>query len=158
MPTAGFIGKASHQFRSYVRSRLKEEVNRTILCGDKQEQERSGTGHKWTYFDSDLYHEQVQKGFLQEIGNVGSISWYQGGNHAEWALQVCNEKLLMKRARGDGTVEYTWKDIGEDHDALDAIGQCLATYASQGFATGDTGRASMVAQRQKFQKRKIRFV
>ena len=137
---------------------MKEEVNRTVLCGDKDEQNKAGTGHKYTFFDSDLYHEQVQKGFLQEIGNVGSISWFQGISHSDWSVQVCNEKLLSKRARGDGTVEYTWKDIGADHDALDAIGQCLATYASQGFATGDTGRSSLLAQKQKFQKRKVRFV
>ena len=64
----------------------------------------------------------------------------------------------MKRARQDGTVEYAWKDIGTDHDALDAIGQCLATYASQGFANANTGRTSMMVARQRFQKRKVRIV
>ena len=158
LPCCGFAGKASHAYRSFVRSRLKEDVNRTLLCGDEDERKKSGTGHRYTYFDSDLYHEQAQKGFLQEVGNIGSISWYQGGNHTEWAVQVCNEKLLLKRARQDGTVEYTWKDIGSDHDALDAIGQCLATYASQGFANGNTGRTSMMVSRQKFVKRKLRIV
>lgn len=64
----------------------------------------------------------------------------------------------MKRARQDGTVEYTWKEIGEDHDALDAIGQCLATYASQGFANGNTGKTSLLASRQRFVKRKLKIV
>lgn len=158
LPCCGFAGKASHAYRSFMRSRLKEDVNRTLLCGDEDERKKSGSGRKWTYFDSDAVHEQTQKGFLQEVGNIGSISWYQGGNHAEWAVQVCNEKLLLKRARQDGTVEYTWKDIGEDHDALDAIGQCLATYASQGLANGNTGRTSMLVARQRFQKRKLRIV
>lgn len=158
LPCCGFAGKASHVYRSFMRSRLKEDVNRTLLCGDEDERKKSGSGRKWNYFDSDQYHEQAQKGFLQEVGNIGSISWYQGGNHAEWAVQVCNEKLLLKRARQDGTVEYTWKDIGEDHDALDAIGQCLATYASQGFANGNTGRTSMLVARQRLQKRKLRIV
>lgn len=65
---------------------------------------------------------------------------------------------MLKRARQDGTVEYTWKEIGEDHDALDAIGQCLATYASQGFSTGDTGRTSMLVARQRIQKRKVKII
>lgn len=81
-----FLGRASHQYRSFIRSRLKEEVNRTVLCGDEEERKKSGSGHKYTYFDSDLYHEQAQKGFLQEVGNIGSISWFNGGNHSEWAI------------------------------------------------------------------------
>ena len=83
---AAFLGRASHQYRSFIRSRLKEEVNRTVLCGDEDERKKSGSGHKYIYFDSDLYHEQAQKGFLQEVGNIGSISWFKDGNHSEWAI------------------------------------------------------------------------
>ena len=54
-------------------------------------------------FDSDYYHEMVHKGFLQELGNIGSLSWYNGNDHTEWSLQVCNERLMMKRQRQDGT-------------------------------------------------------
>ena len=158
LPCCGFAGKASHAYRSFMRSRLKEDVNRTLLCGDEDERKKSGTGRRWMYFDSDMSHEQAQKGFIQEVGNIGSISWYKDGNHTEMAVQVCNEKLIFKHARQDGTVEYTWKEIGEDHDALDAIGQCLATYASQGFATGASGKTSLLASRQRMVKRKVRFV
>ena len=56
---AAFLGRASHQYRSFIRSRLKEEVNRTVLCGDEEERKKSGSGHKYLYFDSDLYHEQA---------------------------------------------------------------------------------------------------
>ena len=112
-----------------MKSRLKEDVNRTLLCGDEQEHRHAGTGRRWTYFDSDYYHELTQKGFLQELGNIGSISWYDGNDHTEWSLQVCNEKLMMKRQRQDGTYEYHWRDNG-DHDALDSIGQALAAYAA----------------------------
>lgn len=76
LPCCGFAGKASHAYRSFMRSRLKEDVNRTLLCGDEDERKKSGTGRRWTYHDSDMYHEQAQKGFLQEVGNIGSISWY----------------------------------------------------------------------------------
>lgn len=153
---AGFVGKASHMFRSFLRSRLKEEVNRTLLCGDEDERRRPGTGRKYTYFDSDMYHEQAQKGFLQELGNIGSISWHKGGRESEWAMQICAEKLIMRKMRQDGTTEYTWKKIGPDHDALDAIGQCLATYASQGFSDGNTGRMSLAAPRRLIPRRKAK--
>ena len=86
LPCCGFAGKASHAYRSFMRSRLKEDVNRTLLCGDEDERKKSGSGRRWTYFDSDGFHEQTQKGFLQEVGNIGSISWYQGGNHTDWAV------------------------------------------------------------------------
>jgi len=86
LPCCGFAGKASHTYRSFLRSRLKEDVNRTLLCGDEEERKRSGTGRRWMYHDADLFHEQAQKGFLQEVGNIGSISWFNGGNHSEWAV------------------------------------------------------------------------
>lgn len=156
IPACGFVGRASHAYRSFLKSRLKEDVNRTLLCGDEAEHKQPGTGRKWTVFDSDYYHERVQKGFLQEIGNVGSLTWYEGHDHTEWALQVCAEKLLLKRNRQDGTVEYHWKDIG-DHDALDSIGQALAAYASQGFATFETGRPNIHTRRKKVKPR-IRLI
>lgn len=86
IPTCAFVGKASHQYRSFMRTRLKEDVNRTLLCGDEDEHKKAGTGKKYTFFDSDLYHEKAQQGFLQEIGNLGSISWYEGGDHTKWAV------------------------------------------------------------------------
>lgn len=130
----GFVGRASSQFRFKISSRLKEAVNRTLLCGDKDEQRKAGTGRKWMYFDSDFYHEQVHKGFLSALGNLGSISWWKGGNHSTWAAQVAAERLLYKKERADGSIDYRWKDLGPDHDALDAIGQALAAYASLGLS------------------------
>jgi hypothetical protein len=152
IPAAGFIGRASHTYRSFLKSRLKEDVNRTLLCGDDDEHKKAGSGRRWTFFDSDFYHERVQKGFLQQLGNVGSLSWYDGNDHAQWSIQVCNEKLVMKKLRQDGTFEYHWRDNG-DHDALDAIGQALACYGSMGFAEASTGRTNLFAQRMRFKKR-----
>lgn len=86
IPAAGFIGKASHIYSPYVRSRLKEDVNQTLLCGDDNEHKKSGTGRRWTFFNSDFYHELAQKSFLQEVGNVGSLSLYEGNDHTEWAI------------------------------------------------------------------------
>jgi hypothetical protein len=93
-------------------------------------------------FDSDYYHELCQKSFLQAVGNVGSLSWFEGGDHGKFAVQVCAEKLIYKKQRADGTTEYSWKDTG-DHDVLDSIGQALAAYASQGFSSGGTGRQTL---------------
>ena len=140
-----------------MRTRLKEDVNRTLLCGDEQEHKKAGTGKKYTFFDSDLYHEKVQQGFMQELGNLGSISWYAGGDHVKWAVQVCGEKLIMRKERQDGTTEYVWKENGPDHDVLDAVGQCLATHASMGFATSNTGISNMYVHRRKT-KRRIKII
>jgi len=135
---------------------LKEPVGETVLCGDADEHRQAGTGRKYCMYNSDLFHENVQKGFLASVGNLGSISWYDGNDHSKWAIQVCNEKLVGKKARQDGTVEYSWKDVGEHWDALDSIGQALAAYASMGFATtGGELRRRYCAPKK---KPRIRFV
>ena len=64
----------------------------------------------------------------------------------------------MKRDRPDGTTEYHWKENGPAHDALDAIGQCLATYASMGFATSATGISNMSKSRMMKVKRRVKIV
>lgn len=135
LSACGFVGRSSTQFRAYPRTRLKEPVNDTVLCGDEDERRCAGTGRKFCVFNSDLYHERCQKGFLQSVGNLGSISLYDGNDHSKWAIQICSEKLVGKKSRQDGTVEYTWREIGEHWDALDSIGQALAAYASMGFST-----------------------
>ena len=157
LPACGFVGRSSTQFRAYPRTRLKEPVNDTVLCGDDDERRCAGTGRKYCTFNSDLYHEKVQKGFLQSVGNLGSISWYDGNDHSKLAIQVCSEKLIGKKARQDGTIEYTWRDVGEHWDALDSIGQAFAAYASMGFATTG-GEIANKMRLHHTKKRKIRFV
>lgn len=158
LSACGFVGKASTQFRSFVRSRLKEEVNRTLLCGDDAERKVSGTGRKWLYWDSDLYREKVQKGFLTEVGNIGSIQWYKGGNHNQWAVQVCNERLVSKKLQPDGQWSFIWRDVGENHDVLDSLAQCLACYSSMGYSTGDTGRMQMNVSIKRNKRPRVRIV
>lgn len=86
IPACGFIGRSSTQFRAYPRTRLKEPVNDTVLCGDANEHRQAGSGRRYCMFNSDLYHEKVQKGFLASVGNLGSISWYNGTDHSKWAI------------------------------------------------------------------------
>ena len=59
LTACGFIGRASTQFRAYPRTRLKEPVNDTVLCGDVDERRCAGTGRKFCMFNSDLFHEKV---------------------------------------------------------------------------------------------------
>ena len=34
IPACAMVGKASHMFNGFVKSRLRDEINRTVLCGD----------------------------------------------------------------------------------------------------------------------------
>lgn len=151
IPSCSFVGKASHLFRDHISSRLKESVNRTILCGDKDEQKKFGSGIRYTFWDSDWYREKVQKGFLQAVGNLGSISWYKGSDHTQFALQICSEKLIDKKDQADGTTKYSWRNVGKDWDALDALAQALACYGSFNFSDNTTGIQNIS------QKRILRF-
>lgn len=160
IPACSFVGKASHLYRDHISSRLKESVNRTILCGDKDEQKKFGSGIRYTFWDTDWYREKVQKGFLQAVGNLGSISWYKGGDHTTYALQVCGEKLIDKKDQADGTTKYMWKDVGKDWDVLDALAQALACYGTFNFSDNTTG-ISNISQKKILryrQKPKIKII
>ena len=67
---------------------------------------------------------------------------------------------MYKKERADGTTLYQWKATGPDHDALDAIGQALAAYASLGLATPThVGKSIAKAQARRLVRRpKIRIV
>lgn len=65
---------------------------------------------------------------------------------------------MNKREKPDGTIEYTWKENGSAHDALDAIGQCLASYGSMGFSTGVTGVENAIKKKPIRRQRKVRIV
>ena len=65
--------------------------------------------------------------------------------------------MVMKKQKSDGTIEYTWRQNGPDHDALDSLAQNYAAYASMGFATGDVGLINNLKKR-RVVKKKIRIV
>ena len=133
-----FLGRASHVYNPNVRSRLRTEIDRTVLCGDEAEQKKAGSGKHWVYWDSDYYRERVHSGFLRSIGNAGAITLYRGeeGEHRDYANQICAEKLKLKRTRSDGRTEYTWKSSG-DHDMLDSTAQAFACAAQFGISGGN---------------------
>lgn len=150
-----YAGKASHQFRPKVSSRLKEAVNRTVLCGDEEERKHRGQGTMYSYWDSDYYREKTLKGFLTEVGNLGSISFYRGTDHGKWAIQICGEKLMGKEENSTGDTVYEWREVGTDHDALDAIAQGLACHASMGFADTSTAKTSVCQVRRSTMARRM---
>ena len=115
------IGRSSHIWNENVRSRLRNAVDRTVLCGDAEEHVKAGAGKKWIAFDTDYYREKVQKSMMAEIGSAGSLCLYDGtaDEHAEFANQFCNERLLFVKHRQDGRSQYTWKSA-EPHDMLDS--------------------------------------
>ena len=141
------IGRASHKFNGYVRTRLRDELNRTVLCGDATEHVKAGAGHKYMFWDSDLYREMVQKAFISELGSNGSCCLYKGGKdeHTEYAMQLCNERLKTVRHGQDGRSTYFWKSK-EPHDYLDSTAQAFAVAASQGMSSTNSIKPKNVSE------------
>lgn len=135
LPACAFAGRASNIFNPFVRSRLRDAIGRTVLCGDSAEHIKAGSGQKYVFFDADLFKEMVQKAFLSELGAPGGCSIYDGDadEHSEFAIQICNEKLLFVKHSQDGRNHYNWK-TQEPHDYLDCMSMCYAVASSQGIS------------------------
>ncbi|MBQ7189139.1 MAG: phage terminase large subunit family protein [Kiritimatiellae bacterium] len=131
--SCGMAGQSGITFSPQTRSRLREAVGRTILCGNPKEHIKKGSGLKWVFFDADFYKEQSQKAFLLAPGSQGTISLYSSFavQHKDFALQVCNEKLVWKKTTAKGT-EYHWKSK-EPHDYLDCLSMMNAVCTIQGI-------------------------
>ena len=86
--------------------------------------------------------------FAQASVGLCGCSLYRGDDreHAEFAIQLCNEKLRGKQQRQDGRMEYWWK-TAEPHDYLDAMAMCHAVAGSQGISPGMNGKASVRERR-----------
>ena len=97
IPACAMLGRASHVFNPFVRTRLRDATNKTVLCGDAEEHVKAGAGKKYMFWDSDYYRETVQKAFLARHGMSGSCSLFDGDadQHSEYATQMCNERLLF---------------------------------------------------------------
>ena len=102
------------------------------------------------FFDADLFKEMVQKAFMSEAGAPGSCSLYDGDadEHSDFAIQVCNEKLLFVKHSQDGKNHYSWKSA-DPHDYLDTMSMCYAVASSQGISgmNINTGLASHMTAR-----------
>ena len=77
----------------------------------------------------------VHKAFLSEAGAPGSCTLYKGNDteHSDFAIQICNEKLLFVRHAQDGKNHYSWRSR-DPHDYLDCMSMCYAVASSQGLS------------------------
>ena len=159
IPACAMCGRASHVFNPFVRSRLRDSINRTVLCGDAQEQLKSGSGRKYMFWDSDFYRTTVQKSLLAKPGSSGSCELYSGGTeeHREYAMQVCNERLRYVKNRPDGREEYSWKSK-DPHDYLDSTAQAYAVAASQGVSGHNFAGSPNARHVARKPKRRVRIV
>lgn len=123
-----FAGRASHMFNPLVKSRLRDALNHTVLCGDAEEHVKAGAGTKYVFFDSDYWRMSVQKAFLALPDAPCSCTLFKG-DHAEFAMQVTNERLLFVKHCSNGKDMYTWKSR-EPHDYLDCMSMCFAAAGS----------------------------
>lgn len=134
IPACAFAGRSANIFNPFVRSRLRDAIGRTVLCGDAQEHVKNGAGKKYVFFDADFYKEAVQKALICPIGAVGSCTLYFGDadEHRDFAIQVCNEKLRFVQHKAGRDI-YNWA-TKEPHDYLDCMSMCYAVAASQGVS------------------------
>lgn len=96
---------------------------------------KSGAGKKYMFWNSDFFRETVQKALLSKVGLAGSLTLFKGDvdAHSDYAMQVCNERLLLVQHKKDGRDIYSWKSK-EPHDILDSTAQAFAVAASQGIS------------------------
>ena len=127
IPSCAFLGRASHIFNPYVRSKLRDPIGRTILCGDDAAHAGNPTGTKYVFWDADEGKVAVQKAILAPVGSVGSLTIYDGDGKevSAFALQVCNEKLIGITNKPDGRAIHQWR-TRNPQDALDALAQARA--------------------------------
>lgn len=163
LPVCAFLGRASTQFNllMYSKTRLRNAIGRTILCGDDAERAKSGSGIKYCYWDADWGKEAIQIGLLAVVGDVGSISLYHAEpeEHQEFAIQISNEKLISKVQKQDGRCIYTWRTKEQNH-YCDCLAMNRASLAVLGVSENNFDKKSVSKMmRTQFRKRaKIRIV
>ena len=153
VPACAMAGKASHLFNPFIRSRLRDAIGRTILCGDAKEQNAAGSGVKYMFFDSDVYRETAQRAFLSPLGSQGGCQLYDGTpeEHTDFAQQVANEHIKFVKHRPDGRNEYYWTSR-EPHDYLDTCSMCFAIASSQGISGQNIDRGKLGKKLNKLNK------
>ena len=133
------LGKSSLNFNPLVRSRLRNAVGRTVLCGDEKELAQHGAGNKWMNFDSDFYREAVQRSLIMPLGSPGGTVLWNDNKlvHLEFAKQICNETIKYKVTKADGRTEYKWNSK-DPHDYLDCMSMCFAIANSEGVSSTES--------------------
>lgn len=159
--SCAFLGRANHTYSPFTKSRLRDEIGKTVLAGDAAEHLKSGAGKKYVFWNADYYKELLHKAILAPLGAGGTFTLYNGHDeeHSEFSIQVTNEKLVLVQTKGDGRHVYHWRSR-EPHDFLDAAAQAMACAASQGISGGNVAqRAAGVNPRRKFVvRRQVKIV
>lgn len=89
----------------------------------------------------------------------GTCTLFKGDadEHSEYAIQMCNERLLMVQHKKDGRDIYSWKSR-EPHDVLDATAQAFAVAASQGISGSVLRKAIPARAPSRRSKPKIKLI
>jgi hypothetical protein len=130
------LGRAETQFNPNVKSKIRAAKNDTVNCRDAQ-------GRTWIAWNADRYKEAAQKAWGAEVGAVGGLSLFDGGDHTKFALQVANETLISKVETKFG-YKYAWK-TREPHDYGDCLAMCYALAGDENL-TGDGSSFQAVKQ------------
>lgn len=126
MPMAG---RAGRNYNPYVKTRITDERNATVLCGDQSK------GWRWLAWNADSYKETAQKAWLGEVGTPGGATLYDGSKHGELAAEMAAEALEYKVAMSDGRTDYRWRKVGAANHYLDAFAMCYALAGAFGISS-----------------------
>ena len=123
------IGRAWRNWNNHPKHAVREGTNYTVPV--KGEQDR-----RFTLWNADFYKEAMQKSWASEVGAPGGLSIFDGrADHTEFAIQVANEKLKVKKQLIDG-YDFKWKTM-EPHDYGDCLAMCYALAGADGITGGE---------------------
>lgn len=125
MPMAG---RAGRNYNPFVKSRITDERNGTVLCADQSK------GHRWIAWNSDLHKETAQRAFLGDVGTPGCATLYDGSKHGEIAAEMAAEALEYKVQMSDGRTDYRWRKVGVANHYLDCFSMCYALAGAFGIS------------------------
>ena len=67
-PVCAFAGRSATMFNPFVRTRLRDAIGKTVLCGAPAEHIKRGAGHRYVLFDADNYKETAQRALMAAVG------------------------------------------------------------------------------------------
>ncbi len=121
-------GRAGRNYNPYVKSRITDERNQTVLCADQSK------GWRWLGWNADYYKETAQRAFLGEVGTPGCATLYDGSKHGEIAAEMAAEALEYKVQMSDGRTDYRWRKVGVANHYLDCYAMCYALAGAFGIS------------------------
>lgn len=68
LPVCAFAGRSSTMYNPFVKTRLRDAIGKTVLCGDSQEHIKRGAGYRYVLFDADNYKETAQRALMAATG------------------------------------------------------------------------------------------